>query len=582
MRNNEITQELRSRADRAISAKRLVVDYYRIRRKLSYPLPLTELHHDHSFPLRFRGKTYPWGVWSSWALDERFNVLAWSALHDSNDEAKDLLNRDLHALAQFPKWNQHDQPDLSFGHLARCASLGLTEWRTLLSDKTIDALAAACAKHVDALFCWFDPENIGCHTKREPGEKPNISRANIPIIGSITLSAIAQTIGHQHADELAAHSTAVVDHLLEIRADGYNEAIAYDGYVLDFVAHWLRFQSQDVQQRTIASTAIGQTITQAATIGAPGDPASVAPLCDVEPKEMPFYLSAIAKLLDTATLKGAEPLPAYNRNPAHWLLANICLDWPYADGLVAISKLPEGENQPVDAKTIDGTYCAVVRTGYQAKDIAVVASCPRAKMGHPQADSGSVVIGTQGKWFIDDPGYQQFFDTSEREFTTMHQAHNFPIIGGQLPLNFGKADVDWSFFEEDEYFSSDPQFTIRNHRCYEVPGLERADRLVCLHDRRIEITDRIIANAMPELIWHWHGHPDAAWWVENGQAALQIGNTIMWLACVGHPIEETMIDRLRGSRGQITLRMVEPANADATEHCRKWIFAFQDQPIEAI
>ena len=38
-------------------------------------------------------------------------------------------------------------------------------------------------------------------------------------------------------------------------------------------------------------------------------------------------------------------------------------------------------------------------------------------LGHVHKDAGTIVIGTRGKWFITDPGYQQYLPTRERNFT---------------------------------------------------------------------------------------------------------------------------------------------------------------------
>jgi hypothetical protein len=52
-------------------------------------------------------------------------------------------------------------------------------------------------------------------------------------------------------------------------------------------------------------------------------------------------------------------------------------------------------------------------------------------MGHLQADGGQIILGWQGRFWITDPGYQQYRPGEERTYTLGLQAHNAPVIGGK-------------------------------------------------------------------------------------------------------------------------------------------------------
>lgn len=65
-----------------------------------------------------------------------------------------------------------------------------------------------------------------------------------------------------------------------------------------------------------------------------------------------------------------------------------------------------------------------LRSGWSADSISVVTSACNSMAGHIQHDAGTVVIGTKGSWLISDPGYQQYMESSEREYTLGVNAHN--------------------------------------------------------------------------------------------------------------------------------------------------------------
>jgi hypothetical protein len=72
-----VEADLRRRAQGHLGHRRLVVDYYRVGRKIAYPLPVPSL----SLPdVPIPGiAPYPWATWLLWALEERMTALGWAA-----------------------------------------------------------------------------------------------------------------------------------------------------------------------------------------------------------------------------------------------------------------------------------------------------------------------------------------------------------------------------------------------------------------------------------------------------------------------------------------------------------------------
>jgi hypothetical protein len=104
---NAIEQEMNRRAREFANQKFLDVDYYRIHRKLAYPLPLKSLSIP-SVPVPTISD-YPWSIWMLWALEERVQSLGWAAEWFKNEEFSRAASRDLEGLSAFPSFHQLDQ-----------------------------------------------------------------------------------------------------------------------------------------------------------------------------------------------------------------------------------------------------------------------------------------------------------------------------------------------------------------------------------------------------------------------------------------------------------------------------------------
>jgi hypothetical protein len=329
--------------------------------------------------------------------------------------------------------------------------------------------------------------------------------------------------------------------LFALREKDFSEGVAYDGYVLDFIMDWLAFLPDADKSTFVQHPQFARYLDESLWLGAPGDVAQVAELGDVEPIQMPFHISAQAKAF------AAQPLPE-----RAWYLHQCRLGILRADALAALHFSVEQRNELQEqpkAQAKDAHHAIVLRGGWDADDVAVAMANSNSPMGHVHCDNGSVTIGTCGKWFIQTPGYQQYLPNSEREFTLGATSRNTPTINGQTQTR--KLAKLISLTTEDQTQTAE----IDISQCYsEELTLEKVTRKVLLIENQLVIVEDTIAGKhVNEISYFWHGHPDAAWWIENNWARLYLDEKTLWIHSPQVPIEENQLQRLRGSRGQLTL-----------------------------
>lgn len=544
----------------------LIVDYYRIRRRLALPLPIKN-PLTANFPLRdYRPAAYPWSIWLTWALEERIETLGYAAEWSRDSLYQKAASQDLEALAQWPTHRTGNRPDLSFAHSVRVLWVALRNW-TWLDDSLRDSINRSLYRAVDDVL----PFSNQLHGKFEncamllESPEPHAHLHNIPLIGTIAAALAADISGHEAAPLLDNRVDMLFTAVLELRKNGFTEGVSYDGYVLSFLADWLASRQTSDVDRYFAHPAFAEYFNQSALLSAPGNVAATAELGDVEPQQMPFHLSAFAKL---QTLR-------YCPQRA-WLLQRCSAEILRADALAALSlQSCSGavESPPVGAQAVRSAV--VLRSGYEADDLAVAISASNSPMGHIQCDNGSLVIGSLGRWWITDPGYQQYLKTKERDFTTGPTAHNSPIINGYAQTEKSPQRMALKQLEEEVYFTQ-----IDLTTCY--PGkvaLNKIYRSIFLLGREfVVVCDHIEADKLAQLQYHWHGHSDLAWWVQQGTALLHAEDapqTQLWLFSPQLQVQEADIDRLPGSRGQLTLVVDVPATELSSGGTQVWwVFAF--------
>lgn len=558
----QVEDEIRRRARRQLAQTRLVVDYYRIGRRLAYPLPLRRL----SLPgVQVPGiSAYPWATWLVWTLEERITCLGWAAEWFADEQARTKATADLDALAEWPVYQQYDGPDLSSAHAGRVLWTAATRWRWP-DDALRRRVRAACHRHAQLLSLASNKLYSSVTSRHDVlgPTGPRVSLHNIPLIGLLGAALTAAAAEHPTRKVLNGRLHALFGAVLELRAKGYGEGLAYDGYVLDFVADWLSALPEAERLPILDHPSLRQYLEQSYRLGAPGAAHQVAEIGDVEPLQMPFHLSAQAKLLRLR----ADPL-------ASWLLGRCPVEVLRSDGLAAlgsIDPLPAGR-APV-AGALDAHYAAVLRSGWEAEDLAVAVSCSNSPMGHLQSDSGTLVIGTRGEWLIADPGYQQYAPGDEREFTVGPAAHNAPLIDGRA-MTQKRARL----LARESTGSGMHRLAIDLTACYPaLAAVKAVVRNVWLAGKTmVVVADEIQAGPQSSATYHWHGASRAAWWFEGGAALITLGQARLWIAGSRVRLNGGALQRLPGSRGQLTL----VAKLDGAGPVVWWVFALADSPPE--
>lgn len=556
----KIEEEIRRRAADYGSQDHLIVDYYRIRRRIAYPLPLEDLPIP-AFPVSGL-PVYPWATWLLWAYEERLECLGYAADWFDDKRAAALAERDLIALAGWSGYRQFEKPDLSLGHAGRVLWLAVTQWKWI-DDDTRSAIHAAMERIIaDALP--LAAAHFGIYREVDDIlalDRPGAALHNIPVIGTIGAALAAHELNHSAAAELDGYLKLVTMGLLEWRRRGFAEGVGYDGYVMDFLVHWLGVVDGATRAEIVGHPRFEDLLDESLLLSAPGNPVAVAELGDVEPVHMPFHLSAQAKL------QALRPQPQ-----ALWLLRNAPVGALRADALAALREL--GESDAGQAPSVgfgDAHYALTLRSGWSAEDVAVVASLTTSPMGHLHCDAGSLVIGRNGHWVISDPGYQQYMQRSERTFTLGPTAHNCPVINSQQQ----SRKPTRRSYEQGAMDSGVARISIDMTSCYpEVDGLKLARRTIWQRGRDwIVVADTVVGAAIDKLGYTWHGHPDAAWWVEDGMARIYFPDATLFISSPGLALSTEQVQRIRGSRGQLSLCVDIESPATTTW----WIFSFDSQ-----
>lgn len=554
--------EIRKRALASLQQRRLDVDYYRIGRRIAYPLPVPSLLVPD---LPVPGiPDYPWSIWLLWTLEQRIMSLGWAAEWFHDEAARKAAASDLAALAQWPEYRQFARPDLSSAHAARILWTASTCWRGVDDDLRRD-LREACRRHVESVLPQSD-KIYGSISTSEDVLHSTAAHAliqNIPVIGTIGAALTARIVEHPATAKLDGRVKALLGATLDLRAKGVTEGVAYDGYVLDFVEDWLGTLPEKDRSPILEHRCFDQYLDEAYMLGAPGAAEQVAELSDVEPKEMPFHFSAQAKLLRLRP----DPKRA-------WLMARLPAGWLRSDALAALrevrDELPR-ETPPVGA--LDAHYAAVLRSGWKADDLAVAVSCSESPMDHIQRDNGTLVVGTRGHWLIADPGYQQYAPGDDRQFTVGPVAHNAPLVNGFAQTQKRPRRIVLEDLSQGEH-----HVAIDLTACYPpASSLKTFVRHVWLSGNNlIVVADEIEATSPPRLTYHWHGHAACAWWIEADWALITLDGARLWFACADAHISGANLLRLPGSRGQLSL----VSSFDAAGPVVWWAFVLgSDRPV---
>lgn len=556
----QVGVELHRRAEHYLLQRYLNVDYYRIFRKLAYPLPISGISLP-GVPVPGDNR-YPWATWMMWELEQRVNSLGWSAELASRADCARAAVPDLEALCNWPAYCQYNQPDLSSAHAGRLLWSAYTRWKWpggALRAK----IREACKRHAQQLLPLVHAHFGNITSKRDlvAQESPWRKIANIPVIGTTVAAMTAGVAGLSEAAALNRTVSAIFDAILEFRSQGLTEGVGYDGYTLDFISDWLSTLPDDERDRILDHPNLGHYLDESFMLGAPGALQQVAELSDVEPREMPFHYSAQVKLARWRS----TPL-------RQWFLRQWPAGWIRSDALGLLHGTIEsfhGAAPPPGA--MNAHYAGVLRTGWGDRDLTAVVSCNRSPMSHVQTDNGMLLVGVSGRWLITDPGYQQYMPGEERDFTLGAAAHNYPLINGHVQDRKRAAMLRLAREGPDRL-----QAVVDLTRCYPVPVQAKSiTRTVWTHGNTLAVVaDAIEAKSVQRLAYHWQGHRDAAWYCHAGWVLLHFDDVDLWFTSPQAEISDADITRHAGSRGELTLA----AEISPVPAVTWWVFSIDRRP----
>ena len=256
------------------------VYYYRVGYTMSFPLPLTQRPTAKELPVAIPGRAYPWLIWLSWDLEERWRVLhfAWRQLGDA--EAGALLQQELAALSGWDRYTEVDgNVGLATGHLAASLSLALADGSHWDRQSLRQARSAAKALLERDVWPWFEShwreENIG------PAQL-----ANIPVIALVRSAQLARVTHSPREAALDAKARQVFQAWCRLRTGEarHTEGAGYDGYLMDSITEWMAGLPDRADLERDGHDAFRSLADQWMDLSLPGRPDLQAPLGDVEPE----------------------------------------------------------------------------------------------------------------------------------------------------------------------------------------------------------------------------------------------------------------------------------------------------------
>jgi hypothetical protein len=365
---------------------------------------------------------------------------------------------------------------------------------------------------------------------------------NIPLIELIRLAQLAEVVDDPSAEGRRERAATAFRSWLAARADGHSEGAGYDGYVLYHACSWIDGSANSAELRDTARAELTATMRSWADLALPGRIDVLAPLGDTEP-EMPFWAAAMVRM---ARWYDDDEIVAWIRHfPLDRLPASVLGP---AGQLAATAPTAF----PVRAGARRHTASVTIRT----PEVAVAISAGRVGTGHLHDDAGHLVLGWAGRFWITDPGYQQYRAGDEREFTLGVDAHNAPVVNGKAQ---SKRRCEARIDGEDH--------AVLDLSCCYEPGIG-IRRDVWLRGDAVVVRDEIRGVCdSAEIHTHWLGGTGLAWAFRDGHARLSDGVRALWISTFGGGLDAQSLGRHPGSRGPLTLRA-----STRGPHVRWWFF----------
>lgn len=571
-----VAAELERRVELYLQRTEIEINYYRVGYRLSFGLPVAARPTD--FPVGVLGsdRPYPWLIWLGWELEERWRVFA-LAIRVATDWRLNIDLESVHGaladeLTLLSRWESYDADYNGAGLVTSSLAAVCTEIVRHRDHYRPEAVTAAetVGNRIldDSVAPWYaeawhgvDPAGLG----------PDALH-NIRCITLLRAAQLADALGHPAAAGYQSQAYRLYGAWLAARGEPepMTEGAAYDGFLLDSITEWLADRTDADELRAQGRAALSAFPRIVAALSLPGRPEQQAPIGDVEP-QMTQWASAALRLRNwyPETVPASTVLRAFPiERLAGWAL-------PYADK-------PAGYDESADHRTGPSAggplgvavqpATATIRHGWSAADPLVVMSAARTPAGHLQTDGGTLVLGRYGRWWITDPGYQQYRLGAERDFTIGYEAHNAPVINGAAQ----------TIRRAVPRVVADPSSAIELDLtdCYpDLGSAARVARTVLLHDCAALVTDRFEGLGGADLQTHWHADAELAWSFVDGVARLTDGVRVLWLAAGTSDgrarLGAEQLARHPGTTGPLRLSAATVINAD--RFVAWWAFLFTDK-----
>lgn len=553
----EVKQSILERVAFEKQRREMDVYYYRIGYTMAFPLGLAQRPHLEDFPAPLPRSKYPWLIWLSWNLEERWRLfnIAWRQFGDV--EAGQLLQKELAALAGWDRFAEVDNNiGLLTGHFAASLAIALADTSTWNKEALQKARTAAESLIERDVWPWFEKN------WREK-ELTTKDLHNIPAIALVRSAQLARVIGSPRAAALDVRSRQVFRAWCRYRigAEKHTEGTIYDGYLMDSITEWLAGLPDREELLKEARSAFRDLADHYIYLTLPGRVDLQAPVGDVEP-EMTFWATVLIRLAAW-----------YEWPEAAWTVQRIPLPRLRAPALIFAFNNPRQIKKVTVPKPGPREHPNAVslRTGWNADDLLAVVCLSRSNMGHLQADSGQLILGWQGRFWITDPGYQQYRPGEERDFSLGLQAHNPPVIySTNQTQRAGQLQLLETLPDKSQHVRLDLT------QCYKgLPKTVSVQREVWMKqggDGMGVVARDIFSGFGPDVVVtnHWHGGTHLAWAFRDGWVRLSDGERTLWITTSPGKLEPAQLTRHPGSRGPLT--MVHSAKIPEGENSRWWVF----------
>ena len=540
------------RVAREKQRREMDVYYYRIGYTMSFPLPVARWPGLKELPAALPGRAYPWLIWLSWDLEERWRLLqvAWRQFGDQ--DAGILLQQELAALSG---WDQFKEMDGNVGlvtaHLATGLSLALADTSKWDKQSLRQTRRAARALLERDVWPWFE--------KQWQAETSQLG--NIPVIALVRSAQLARVVGSPRQAALDAKARQVFQAWCRLRTGEahHTEGTAYDGYLMDSITDWIAGLPDRAELLRDGHDGFRSLADQWMDLTLPGRPDLSAPLGDVE-AEMTFWATALVRM-------GGW----YEWRDADWFLHRFPLQRMRADGLVSAyrQKMQLSTDAPA-AGPQEHPNALSLRTGWAKGDLLAVMGVSRGTMGHLHSDGGQIILGWQGRFWITDPGYQQYRPGDEREYTLGVQAHNAPVISGTAQtLRATRVQLVETNAHGWQHARVDLSGCYRGLR----PGGSVQRELWLINDGGQAVVARDTFGSLGkdvEVSTSWQGGHQLAWAFQQGWTRLSDGHQALWMGTVPGTLEASGLTRHTGTRGPLTL--TQTTTLPDGRGVRWWIF----------